>query len=104
MDTGFAIIRRYLKGEAIYKPDKEHLHHQLLKMRFSHRATVLIIYFINSLFAAASIVYILKDPKLGKLLYLIILIIVLLIVCTTNIISEKNNIKEKISHLKNNHK
>ena len=104
MDTGFAIIRRYLKGEAIYKPDKEHLHHQLLKMRFSQRATVLIIYFINSLFAAASIVYILKDPKLGKLLYLIILIIVLLIVCTTNIISEKNNIKEKISHLKNNHK
>jgi UDP-GlcNAc:undecaprenyl-phosphate GlcNAc-1-phosphate transferase len=103
LDTAFAIIRRVIKGEAFYKPDKEHLHHQLLQLHFSHRTTVLIMYFINILFAAASIIYVLKDPILGQIIYVIILTIVLAIVCTTNIISQ-NNIKDKIINYKNNHK
>ncbi len=104
MDTLFAIIRRSLKKQSISQPDKEHLHHQLLKMRFSHRNTVLLIYLFTALFASASIIYILKDALLGKIIYTIILLIVLLIVFFTNIISEKNNIKEKIKNYKNNHK
>jgi len=55
LDTIFAIIRRMLKGQSISTPDKSHLHHQLLNKNFSHRTTVLIIYRINILFAAASI-------------------------------------------------
>ena len=53
LDTVFAIIRRTLKKEPIYKPDKEHLHHQLLKLGLSHRNTVLAIYAMNILFALA---------------------------------------------------
>src|SRR5699024_2917089 len=66
LDTLFAIIRRLLKHQAPFSPDKEHIHHQLLGMNFSQRTTVLIIYGFNLLFAFASIFYSLKDPFMGK--------------------------------------
>ena len=61
LDTLFAIIRRTLKGQPIFSADKSHIHHQILGMNFSHRATVLIVYLINILFALTSIFYVLKD-------------------------------------------
>ncbi len=90
LDTSFAIIRRLLKGQPIFAPDKEHIHHQLLGMNFSQKTTVLIIYGINILFALASIFYILKDPMLGRIIYIILFIIVAWFVFRTTIISEKN--------------
>ena len=90
MDTAFAIIRRLLKRQPIFAPDKEHIHHQLLGMNFSQRTTVLIIYGINILFALASIFYILKDPVIGRIIYIILFIIVAWFVFRTTIISEKN--------------
>ena len=89
LDTLFAIIRRLLKGQPPFQADKQHLHHQLLGMNFSQRTTVLIIYGINLLFAAASILYTIKDPVLGKIIYIIIFIIVLWFVLHTTIISDK---------------
>ena len=44
-DTAFAILRRLLKHQNIGKADKEHFHHQLLKMRYSPTKSILIIYF-----------------------------------------------------------
>ena len=90
LDTLFAIIRRLLKGQPPFQADRQHLHHQLLGMNFSQTVTVLIIYGINILFAAASIFYTLKDPIIGQVLYIIIFIIVIWFVLHTTIISEKN--------------
>lgn len=95
LDTLFAIIRRLLKGQPPFKADKEHLHHQLLGMNFSQRTTVLIIYGINMLFAAASIFYTLKDPLVGQILYIIIFIIVIWFVLHTTIIYDKSNLNKK---------
>lgn len=95
LDTLFAIIRRLLKGESISKPDKFHIHHQLLNRNLSQRTTVLIIYFMNILFAACSIIYVLKDPILGYISYSIILIIVLAFIFNTNVVFEKS-MKERI--------
>lgn len=92
LDTVFAIIRRTLKKEPIYKPDKEHLHHQLLKLGLSHRNTVLAIYAMNILFALASIIYTINDKKLGTIIYIIIFLLIILIITKTSIIAEK---KEK---------
>ena len=89
LDTVFAIIRRSLKKEPIYKPDKEHLHHQLLKLGLSHRNTVLAIYAMNILFASASIIYAINNKKLGIIIYAIILVLILLIITKTNIIADK---------------
>ena len=96
LDTLFAIIRRILKHQKISTPDKQHLHHQLLKMKFSHRNTVLIIYAINILFAVASILYTLKDNEdvfIGRIIYGILMIIVLVFVFKTDIISTRKSKK-----------
>ena len=66
--------------------DKFHIHHQLLNRNFSQRATVLIIYLIDMLFAFASIVYVLQDRILGYIIYGILLIIVVTFVVKTNVV------------------
>ena len=98
LDTAFAIIRRKLKGESISKPDKFHIHHQLLKRNFTQRQTVIIIYVVDLLFAAASIIYALGNPKFGYIIYGILLLIVIFLIAKTDIIyeHEKHNTKEKI--------
>ncbi|MFA5407309.1 MAG: MraY family glycosyltransferase [Bacilli bacterium] len=96
LDTLFAILRRLINKQPISQADKQHLHHQLLKMNFSHTATVLIIYYIDALFAFASIVYVIKDAKIGIFLYIILLAIVLWFVITTNVVVNKEELKKKI--------
>ncbi len=96
LDSIFAVLRRLINKKSISEPDKQHLHHQLLKMNFSHRKTVLVIYYISSLFAFASIVYFLKDSRMGIYIYMTLLVIVLWFVVTTNIVvnkSKKNKTK-----------
>lgn len=95
LDTIFAIIRRLLKGESISTPDKFHIHHQLIKRNFTQKQTVLIIYFINILFAAASIVFFLQDRVLGYIIYSVLIIIVVFFVIKTNVVFEFSNIKPK---------
>ena len=89
MDTLFAIIRRMLKHESIAMPDKCHLHHQLLKLNFSVTKAVLIIYFIDILFAIASIIYVMDDSNAGIIIYSLLFIIVITLVVRTDIISDK---------------
>lgn len=105
LDTLFAIIRRMLKGQPIFSADRCHFHHQLLGMNFSQRTTVIIIYFINILFALTSIFYVLKDPVAATIIYIILTVIVVWFVCYTNIITEKTppklkDIKKRINNRK----
>ena len=90
LDTLFAILRRILKKESISTPDKSHIHHQLLR-NFSQRKTVLIIYLVDLLFSAASIVCFLRDRMLGYILYGILLLIVLLFITFTDVVFPKDN-------------
>ena len=91
MDTLFAILRRLINHKPIGEPDKNHLHHQLLKLKLSQRKTVLIIYLVDILFAIASIIYAVGNEILGSNMYGIIIYIILfaltiLLVAKTNII------------------
>lgn len=96
LDTLFAIIRRFLKGEPISQGDSYHIHHQLLRRNLSVRQTVLIIYLVDILFASASIIYILKDKYLGYIIYGILLALVIVFVINTNVIYDfKDSSKEK---------
>jgi len=94
LDTLFAILRRLINHKPISAPDKNHLHHQFLNMKFSQRKTVLIIYGVDILFAIASIIYVLGDRTKGIIIYLILLILVLTFIFKTNIIWDRSN-KEK---------
>lgn len=94
LDTLFAIIRRAIKGEPISNGDEFHIHHQLLHRNFSVKQTVLIIYFVDALFAIASIVYVLKDRYLGYIIYGFLLALVIVFVINTNVIYDKKNLKK----------
>lgn len=93
LDTLFAIVRRLLKHKKISDADKQHLHHQLLGMKFSHRNTVLIIYGVNILFAMASIFYTLNeqiDIYIRRGIYVVLFVLVFWFVNKTNIITDKH--------------
>ena len=100
LDTLFAIVRRLIKKQPIYLPDKCHLHHQLLDLGLSHRNTVLAIYGMNILFAVASIIYILKNRELGVCIYLVIFVLIVWIITKTSIIADKKHPKEYEKHIK----
>lgn len=75
-DTFFAILRRLLNKKPISVADKNHLHHCLLRLGFSHRTTVLIIYGISAFFALTAIVL----SHAGIWLTIIITVAVLLMI------------------------
>lgn len=100
MDTLFAIIRRLLKHESVAMPDKCHLHHQLLKLNFSIKKSVLIIYLIDILFAIASIIYVIGDFRAGIVIYVILFVIVVTFIYKTDIICDKSR-RSNLFHLKN---
>lgn len=100
-DTFFAIARRVLKGESIGKPDKEHFHHQLLKMKFGTRKTVVIIYIINILFSLVSIFFVIGDNGQAIILYIILMIMLLFMVLKTDILFAHNNDKKVLMIGKN---
>ncbi|MDL5040046.1 glycosyltransferase family 4 protein [Heyndrickxia coagulans] len=56
-DTFFAIIRRLVHKQPLSAPDKSHLHHCLLRLGFSHRQVVLIIYAIAAMFSLAAFIF-----------------------------------------------
>lgn len=94
-DTIVAIIRRTLKHESIGKPDKEHLHHQLLRMTSSPTKTVLIIYFVNSIFSAISVLFVLGDNKQAIALYAVVMIFFIFLILKTNILFEHKKKSKK---------
>lgn len=99
-DTAFAIIRRILKGQNIAVADKEHFHHQLLKMKYSPVASILIIYAIDIIFAAVSIFYILGDNQIAIAIYVVLMILLLFIILKTDILFHHKKREQKYENKK----
>ena len=91
IDTLLAILRRLLKGEPIGSPDKEHVHHQLLKLNKSTKKTVFIMYGINALCAAISVFFALGDNQLAIVLYIGLMSVILLLILKTDVLFERKN-------------
>lgn len=47
-DTSWAVIRRLAKGQSIFKPDAEHIHHRLLRSGLSQKKAAYVIYAISA--------------------------------------------------------
>ena len=94
-DTLLAILRRIIKGQNIGVADKEHLHHQLLKMKYSPVKSILIIYFIDTLFAATSILLVLGDTQVAIGIYILLMILLLFVVLKTDVLFNHKKSKEK---------
>ncbi|MBP5199605.1 MAG: undecaprenyl/decaprenyl-phosphate alpha-N-acetylglucosaminyl 1-phosphate transferase [Schwartzia sp.] len=77
MDTTFAIVRRWLAGAPIMKPDKGHLHHRLLNLGFSQRQAVLLMYVISAILGSGAIVMTAVSPRTAILILLLVVAVVL---------------------------
>ncbi len=78
MDTAFAIIRRYMSGRPIFKPDKGHLHHRLLEMGFSQKQAVLLMYVISGCLGLSAIVLTEVNHALGMVIIVALLCVAFL--------------------------
>ena len=57
IDVCLAILRRFLRRQPIFSPDRGHIHHRLLDQGWSVRRTVLCLYGASALAAGFSLVY-----------------------------------------------
>lgn len=78
IDTALAVFRRVGKGGSIFRADKAHLHHYLLKLGFSQKTIALLTYFITGLFGLAAIGFSLSSKKV--LFSLVVLLMVTLVI------------------------
>ena len=70
-DTTFAIVRRWLAGEPIMKPDKGHLHHRLLSLGFSQKQAVLLMYVVSALLGSGAIAMTAVSPRAAILILVV---------------------------------
>ena len=78
-DTLFAIVRRTVHGKslkAIIQPDSGHLHHKMLKIGFTQKQAVLILYGVSAMFGMFAII--LMDSGIWKALSFAIIMIVII--------------------------
>jgi UDP-GlcNAc:undecaprenyl-phosphate/decaprenyl-phosphate GlcNAc-1-phosphate transferase len=75
-DTFFAIMRRLINNQPLSEPDKSHLHHCLLRLGYTHRQTVLMIYAMATLFGLVAVIY--SQARIGVALLLIGFLILLM--------------------------
>ena len=76
LDTGFAIIRRIIKTKSIrgvFKADKEHLHHKIMKHGYTQKQAVLMLYGISATFGMFAII--LLDSGIWKALSFALMIL-----------------------------
>src|SRR5207245_2267878 len=64
LDTGLAILRRFLRGQPILAGDRGHIHHRLLDRGLSPRTVALLLYGVCSIAALFSILA-LRDRYTG---------------------------------------
>jgi hypothetical protein len=55
LETALSILRRLISGRPVFTADREHIHHKLLKMGFSHRQVVIVLYAVSAVFALLSL-------------------------------------------------
>ena len=72
VDTVWSAVRRFIFGRRLFRPDREHIHHMLLKLGYSHRRAVLLLYGITVGMGGISLVMIHARNERAALLLLIV--------------------------------
>jgi UDP-GlcNAc:undecaprenyl-phosphate GlcNAc-1-phosphate transferase len=68
LDTGLTIIRRFLRGQPIFRADRGHIHHKLLARGLTPRRVVILIYMVCGLCAALSLLQSFVQERFGGLI------------------------------------
>ncbi len=72
IDAMWAPIRRFALGREMFQPDTGHLHHNLLKLGYTHRRAVLIIYGFTIILGAIAIILVHSKDEIAALVLLIL--------------------------------
>jgi len=56
LDTSLTVLRRFLGGRPLFRPDRDHIHHRLLQNRLTLKVVVLGLYGLAALFSLGSLV------------------------------------------------
>ena len=68
VDTGISVVRRFVRHQPIFTPDRNHLHHRLLDRGLTVRQVVLMLYGVCGLAAAFSLLETWPHNRFGGLL------------------------------------
>jgi UDP-GlcNAc:undecaprenyl-phosphate GlcNAc-1-phosphate transferase len=78
MDTLLAPVRRFLVGQELFKPDKSHIHHRLMKLGLTQRNAVLLMYGATILLGVCALGMVhVRDTRAGLILVLLAAIMIL---------------------------
>jgi UDP-GlcNAc:undecaprenyl-phosphate GlcNAc-1-phosphate transferase len=55
LETTLSVLRRFISGRPVFTADREHIHHKLLQLGFSHRQVVIVLYAVSGVFALLSL-------------------------------------------------
>ncbi len=71
LDTLLAPVRRFVLGKEMFRPDQSHIHHILLKLGYSQRRVVLIIYSVTIFLGLVALAFVyVKDQRAAYVLVL----------------------------------
>ena len=71
VDAGIAVVRRFLRRQPIFSPDRNHLHHRLLDRGFSPRKVALIVYGLCGVATAFSLLQNVPNNRFSGLLLIV---------------------------------
>lgn len=77
LDTLFAIIRRLMNNQPIFKADKSHLHHCLLASGLNHRQTVLVIWAIHATMSLVAVLLTKLTTTQGEMILALVSVLTL---------------------------
>jgi UDP-GlcNAc:undecaprenyl-phosphate GlcNAc-1-phosphate transferase len=64
-ETFVSVARRFLSGHPIFSADREHFHHRLLKLGFTHRQVVILLFGVSGVCSLMSVI--LLSPRMNVL-------------------------------------
>lgn len=81
LDTGFALVRRFIGRRPVFQGDHEHIHHKLLERGWSQRRVALVLYGICALFGLLAMLFVSEGnaKTTGLVLFVIAVAIVLFV-------------------------
>lgn len=92
-DTGFAIVRRILKGQSPLQADRGHVHHRLIDLGFDQKQSVAILYAFSALMGLTAVI--LARTNESRLIFLAIAILVCFFLAMSMMSFEKRYSKQE---------
>ncbi|MEG2348715.1 MAG: MraY family glycosyltransferase [Clostridia bacterium] len=94
-DTLFAMVRRFLKGVPMLKPDGGHIHHRLIKMGLTQKQAVFVLYIVTSILCLIAVVIVSAD--VWKFILLVLALLCFIAIGIVGMKKYKSNVENKIN-------